>query len=277
MVLWQSPDTPVMSGFHVSRLRVLFHVREWCSDPGTYVLTWFCVGVQTLALCFLSLCGSVRSLVRSAPRTLVHVCFVVLHAVRVFIGCVHSCYILCCVAHSLCISLAACFHVVMSCVITWLMSFLISCMFVSCFAHGWWFVCWPCACVFVLCEHMAFVLVFCVPCALMSICLDPTHLVTCLLVNFPQLLSLVTLLICSLYNLLVLAVLGWVGVVWCMPCVLPCLPVCFSPTGLFLFVLFIIIINKKPVYLLQLGPRSLPITQPDSALCMCVYQCLKLN
>ncbi len=28
--------------------------------------------------------------------------------------------------------------------------------------------CWPCACVFVLCEHMAFVLVFCVPCALMS-------------------------------------------------------------------------------------------------------------
>ncbi len=28
--------------------------------------------------------------------------------------------------------------------------------------------CWPCACVFVLCEHMAFVLVFCVPCALMQ-------------------------------------------------------------------------------------------------------------
>ncbi len=33
--------------------------------------------------------------------------------------------------------------------------------------------CWPCACVFVLCEHMAFVLVFCVPCALMSIVLTP--------------------------------------------------------------------------------------------------------
>ncbi len=44
-------------------------------------------------------------------------------AVRVFIGCVPSCYILCCVARSLCISLAACFHVVMSCVNTWLMSF----------------------------------------------------------------------------------------------------------------------------------------------------------
>ncbi len=53
---------------------------------------------------------------------------------------------------------------------------LISCVFVSCFAHGWWFVCWPCACVYVLCEHMAFVLVFCVPCALMSIVLTPTIL-----------------------------------------------------------------------------------------------------
>ncbi len=94
--------------------------------------------------------------------------------------------------------LAACFHVVMSCVNTWLMSFLISCVFMSCFAHGWWFVCWPCACVSVLCEHVASVLVFCVPRALMSICLDPTHLVTCLLIHFTQLFSLVTLIICSL-------------------------------------------------------------------------------
>ncbi len=100
--------------------------------------------------------------------------------------------VFCCVARSSCfyrlrafmlylvlfISLAACFHVVMS-VNTWLMSFLISCVCMSCFVYGWWFVCWPCACVFVLCEHVAFVLVFCVPCALMSICLDPTHLVTC--------------------------------------------------------------------------------------------------
>ncbi len=54
---------------------------------------------------------------------------------------------------------------------------------------------------------MASVLVFCVPCALMSICLDPTHLVTCLLINFPQLLSLVTLLICSLKISLCCAVL----------------------------------------------------------------------
>ncbi len=44
-------------------------------------------------------CVSARSRVRSAPRTLVHVCFVVLHAVRVSIGCVHLC-ISCAVWHA---------------------------------------------------------------------------------------------------------------------------------------------------------------------------------
>ncbi len=133
-------------------------------------------GSDTRAPCSVSLCECVvlSSLGRalSCPRVScgVHVC--------VFIGCVHSCYVLCCVASSLCFSLAACYHVVMFCVNTWLISILISCVFVSCFAHGWWFLfCWPCACVFVLCEHMAFVLVFCVPCALISIVLTlPTVL-----------------------------------------------------------------------------------------------------
>ncbi len=139
-----------MSGFHVSaqlrvcssralsRLRALFHVGAWCSDPGNSCLEFrFRVGVWTLMLPILSLCGSVRSQARSAASSSVHVCFVVLHAVRVFIGCVHSFYIFCCVARSLCISLAACFHAVMSCVNTWRKSFLISCVFMSCFAHGW--------------------------------------------------------------------------------------------------------------------------------------------
>ncbi len=164
MVLWQSPDTPVMFCFHVSgssralsRLRALvFGSRHSCLE------FWLRDGVRTLA-----------SRVRSAARSSVHVCFVLLHAVCVFIGCVHSCYVLCCVACSLCFSLAVCFHVVMSCVNTWLMSFLISCVFVSYFAHGWWFVCWSCACVLILCEHVASVLVFCVPCSLMSIVLTP--------------------------------------------------------------------------------------------------------
>ncbi len=193
MVLWQSPDTPVMSCFHasarlrvcssraLSRLRALFHVGAWCSDSGTHVLsfgyvTGFGHSRSTFCLLYLVLCGT-----------------------------------------QLVYSLAACFHVVMSCVNTWLMSFLISCVFMSCFAHGWWFVCWPCACV--LCEHVTSVLVFCVPCALMSICLDPTHLVTCLLIHFPQLLSLRTLLVCFLYNLLVFAVLCQFVII--SPCVYP--------------------------------------------------------
>ncbi len=253
----------------VSCWSVVFGSRHSCLEFR------FRVGVRTLALHVLSLCGSVRSPVCSAARSCVHVCFVVLHAVPVFIGCMHSCYILCCVAHSLCISLAACFHVVMSCVNTWLMSFLISCVFMSCFAHGWWFVCWPCACVFVLCEHVASVLVFCVPCALMSICLDPTHLVTCLLIHFPQLLSLGTLLICSLYNLLVFAVpCGFVVVcLFIAVCLVSSLALSslvllaslFFPYGVVfvcLFVLFcLVLLIKKPFYLLQLGPCSLPITR----------------
>ncbi len=84
-----------------------------------------CWGSDTRAPCSVSLC--------ECPRVF---CGVARHAVRVFIGCMHSCYVLCYVARSLCFSLAACFHVVMSCVNTWLMSFLISCVVVSCFAHG---------------------------------------------------------------------------------------------------------------------------------------------
>ncbi len=87
------------------------------------------------------------------------------------------CLVLC--GTQLVYSLAACFHVVMSCVNTLLMSFLISCVFVSCFTHGWRFVCGPCTCVFVLREHITFVLVFCVPCALISIVLSPPILRAC--------------------------------------------------------------------------------------------------
>ncbi len=78
-----------------------------------------------------------------------------------------TCVLLCCTQFVF--LSAACIYVVMSCVNTWLMSFLISCVFMSCFAHGWWFVCWPCACVSVLCEHVASVLVFCVPRALVNL------------------------------------------------------------------------------------------------------------
>ncbi len=151
---------------------------------------------------------------------------VVLHAVRVFIGCVHSCYVLCCVARSSCFSLAACFHVVMFCVNTQLMSVLISCVFVSCLHMAGDLFCWPCACVFVLCEHMALVLVFCVPCALMSIVLTPPILLPDYWLICPTCVYLITLLICSLYNLLVFAVPCWFVV-----CILLC-PVCLVLSSL---------------------------------------------
>ncbi len=159
MVLWQSPDTPVMSCFHVrlrvcssralSHLRTLFHVGAWCSDPGTHVLS------------FVFVSGFGHS--RSVFCLIVWVCG--LEFARPPLFCPR---VFCCVAHCLCFyrlrafmlclvlcgtqlvySLAVCFRVFMSCVNTWLMSILISCVFVSCFAHGWWFVCWPCAWVFV--------------------------------------------------------------------------------------------------------------------------------
>ncbi len=99
-----------------------------------------------------------------------------------------------------------------------------------------------CACVFVLCEHMAFVLVFCVPCALMSIVLTPPILLPDYWLICPTCVYLVTLLICSLYNLLVFAVPCQfvVDVTLVVSCpALPCLALscqacqlsCFSPTG----------------------------------------------
>jgi len=127
-------------------------------------------------------------------------------------------------------SLAVCFHVVTSCVNTWLMSFLISCVFVSCFAHGWWFVCWPCACVFFLCEHMAFVLSTSFLCVMSYHvnCLDPPIVLPDYWLICPTCVSLVTLLICSLYNLLVFAVLCQFIIYVTVECVLSC-PVLSCP------------------------------------------------
>ncbi len=83
----------VCSSRALSCLRALFCVGAWCSDPGTHVLSFVsCRGSDTRAPCSVSLCERAAR-VRSAARFLVHVCCVcvVLHAVRVFIGCVHSC------------------------------------------------------------------------------------------------------------------------------------------------------------------------------------------
>ncbi len=126
----------------LSRLRALFRVVAWCSDPGTHVLSFgfvsgfghsrstFClfVGVYGLEFALLSTC--------------VLLCctqFVFLSA-----ACIHV--ISCAVWHAACV-----FHWRISCVNTWLMSFLISCVFVSCF------VTWLVNCLLAMCLCFCFV------------------------------------------------------------------------------------------------------------------------
>ncbi len=114
MVLWQSPDTPILSAFSCERAassvlesRALLVLRAFVScwsvvfgSRHSCLEFWSRDGVRTLALHFLSLCecavSSSLGTAHSCPRG-----FVVLHAVRVSIGCVHLCCILCCVARSL--------------------------------------------------------------------------------------------------------------------------------------------------------------------------------
>ncbi len=252
------------------------------------LVVWAC-GLEFTRLCALLSTCVVFCVARGSCSATCFSCrLVLLHAVRVFIGCVHSCYVFCCVAHSLCFSLAACFHVVMSCVNTRLMSILISCVLVSCFAHGWWFLLLAmCLCFCFVWAH-GFVFVFCVPCALMSIVLTPPILLPDYWLICPTCVSLVTLLICSLFILLVLAFLCQFVVVPlypvpALPClVLPCLvmpflvvpclvvpcpvlPDFFPPRGSFgcLFC-FIFLINKSPSLCTtesSLHPSSPTLTQ----------------
>ncbi len=184
-----------------------------------------CRGSDTRAPCSVSLCERAAR-VRSAARSLVHVCCV--------------CVCVWCCTQFVFLS-AVCIHI-MSCavwhaahVFHWLRAFMLSCLV---WTRGLWvfslaacscpvlhmagdLFCWPCACGFVLCEHMAFVLVFCVPCALMSIVLTPPILLPDYWLICPTCVFLVTLLICSLYNLLVFAVLCQ----FVIACILSC-PVC---------------------------------------------------
>ncbi len=194
---------------------------------------WLCQGSDTRSMFCLIVwvCG----LEFTQPRSLLFTCVMlcVVAGSSCFIGCVHSCYVLCCVACSLCISLAVSFHVVMSCVNTWLMSILISCVFVSSFAHGWRFVLLAiCLCFCFVWAHGFCLSFLCAMCSHVN-CLDPTHLVSWFLVNLPHLSSL-TLLVYSLYNLLVFPVLP------CQACQL----CCFSPLRgsllLFCFCLFLV-------------------------------------
>ncbi len=94
LTLPSCPDFMWVRGFECARaVRSLAWMPCLMLERGVQIR----VGVWTLALRVLSRCVSVRSRVRSAARSPVHVCFVVLRAVCAFIGCVHSCYVLCCV------------------------------------------------------------------------------------------------------------------------------------------------------------------------------------
>ncbi len=84
--------------------RTLFHVGAWCSDPGTWVLVT-CRGSDT---CIPSCCVSMRSRV-SSWRSSVHMCFFGV-ARCCFYRCMHSSYVLCCVARSLCSPSTQCLY-----------------------------------------------------------------------------------------------------------------------------------------------------------------------
>ncbi len=232
-VLWQSPDTPVMSCFLCECVAssvldpcVLSSAcLVWCwsmvfGSRYSCLEFWFRVRVRTLALRVLSHFVSVRSLIRSAACSSVHVCYVMcccrqfvfyrLHAFMLcfvlcgmqlvyFIGCVLSC------CHVLCEHVAYEYSS-------------------SSFAHGWRFVLLAiCLCFCFVWAHGFCLSFLCAMCSHVN-CLDPTHLVSWFLVNLPHLSSLVTLLVYSLYNLLVFPVLPCQACQACQLC-------CFSPTG----------------------------------------------
>ncbi len=149
---WLWCKLPVCSSRALSRLRALFCVGAWCSDPGTHVLSYgSCCGLDTRAPSSVLLCEhAVSSLLcraLSCPRVLWCACSSCLYWLHAFMLClVWTCGLWV-------FSLAAC-----SCPVLHMAGELF---------------CWPCPCVYVLCEHIAFVLVFSVSCALMLIVLTP--------------------------------------------------------------------------------------------------------
>ncbi len=164
----------------------------------------------------------------------------------------------------------------------WLCAFMLSCLV---WTRGLWvfslavcscpvlhmagdLFCWPC--VFVLWEHMAFILVFSVPCALMTIVLTPPILSPDYWLIFPTcLLSLPSSFapfICT-YAPFVCSPVPVRHRCYPVLCpVLPCqalLPVCFSLWGGFCLMLFVLFFIDKAHSPAQILASSLH-TNPDS-------------
>ncbi len=130
-----SMQLQVCSSRALSRLHALFHVGACCSDPATRVLSFGFVSgfghlCSTFSLCECAVSSSLSRVLFCSRVFCGVACSSRFYRLRTFMLCLVLC------GTQLVYSLAACFHVVMSCAKTWLMSFLISCMFVSCFAHG---------------------------------------------------------------------------------------------------------------------------------------------
>ncbi len=119
MVLWQSPDTPVMFGFSCERREFslssayIVLCGAWCLDPGTHVLSFgSCRGSDTLAP--FSVIVWVRGLEFAWHFALLSMCVLLCCTQFVLLSAACICYILCCVAHSWCFFIScvlSCFHV----------------------------------------------------------------------------------------------------------------------------------------------------------------------
>lgn len=142
-------------------------------------------------------------------------------------------------------------------------------------AYGLWLFCWLCACgcIHVLCEHMDFVGFVSVCYALMSIVLTPPFLLSDNWFSWSTCVFLIALLVCSLFFLLVFAVLCQfvvectpVGSCLVQPCVaVPCpgLPAYFPPRGSFCFILMLI----KSTFIPHIESSPLPFNQPWHLFC----------
>ncbi len=75
----------------LSRLHALFYVGAWCSDPATHVLSFGFVSgfghLRSTFCLFVGVCGLEFARPRALLSSCVMWCF--------FIGCVHSCHVLC--------------------------------------------------------------------------------------------------------------------------------------------------------------------------------------
>ncbi len=125
---------------------------------------------------------------------------------------------------------------------------------------------------------LVIVLVFCVPCALMSIVLTPPILLPDYWLICPTCVYLITLLICSLYNLLVFAVPCQFVINVTIACILSC-PVClvvpcpalpslpavlFFPYGVVFVACFVLFLINKAHSPTLLSPRLIPLPNPDT-------------